>query len=358
MIATRRTFLAGFLAAAAPTAGWAALGGARFLSAARLADGSHALIGLDQRGREAFRVPLPGRGHAAAAHPTKTIAVAFARRPGAFALVIDCADGRVISRLDSPEGRHFYGHGAFSADGGLLFTTENDYDAGEGRIGVWDVRGGYLRIGEFASAGVGPHDVALAPDGETLVVANGGIQTHPDAGRAKLNIPVMRPNVAWIRAADGALVDIAEPEGALHLNSLRHFAFAPDGEAVIGAQWQGDVTTSPALIARARPGRDLVWIDGPQRLWLRMQGYVGSVAVAHDGAEGRIAATGPRGGLAVVADFDAVRETLDLADVCGAAAGTGDALFLTTGGGEVCDRRGAPIARHDLAFDNHLIAVG
>ena len=45
---------------------------------------------------------------------------------------------------------------------------------------------GTSRIGELASFGVGPHEVVLMPDGATLVVANGGIRTHPDRDRAKL----------------------------------------------------------------------------------------------------------------------------------------------------------------------------
>ena len=283
--------------------------------------------------------------------------MAFARRPGVFALVVDCAEGRELARLETPEGRHFYGHGAFSADGGILYTTENDYEVGEGRIGVWDVASGWRRIGEFASAGVGPHDMALAPDGETLIVANGGIQTHPATERMKLNIPTMRPNIAWIAAVDGTLRDRVEPEDALRLNSLRHFAAAPDGEVVIGAQWQGDIARSPSLIARARPGEALRWIDGPPSLWPRMQGYVGSVALESDGS---VAATGPRGGVALIADREAVRRTLDLADVCGAACAEGgsDRVLLTTGGGDVFDGTGARLARHALAFDNHLIAVG
>ena len=56
--------------------------------------------------------------------------MAFARRPGTFALVIDCAEGREVARLHTPEGRHFYGHGAFTPDGGLLFTTENAIEDG------------------------------------------------------------------------------------------------------------------------------------------------------------------------------------------------------------------------------------
>ena len=126
---TRRTFLRGAAGIGSiglvPAIGWAAAGGPDYLAAAGLPGGEYCLIGLTAAGGECFRLPLPDRGHAAAAHPERPEAVAFARRPGTFALVIDCAEGREVARLHSPEGRHFFGHGAFTPDGGLLFTTEN-----------------------------------------------------------------------------------------------------------------------------------------------------------------------------------------------------------------------------------------
>ena len=159
-MATRRRFLAGALAAGVmPVRGWATVGNPKFLSAAQRPDGRYALVGLRGDGTAAFEVDLPARGHAAAAHPERAEVVAFARRPGTFALVLDCVDGTVLARLSAPEGRHFYGHGAFTLDGRWLYTTENDFAAARGVIGVWDVTRGYRRVGEFASGGVGPHEI-------------------------------------------------------------------------------------------------------------------------------------------------------------------------------------------------------
>lgn len=209
-MATRRRFLAGLIATGAiPSPSWSDAGSPTHLAAARMPGGQYRLFGLGQTGGVVFSVPLPDRGHAAAAHPLRPEAVAFARRPGTFALIVDCATGTTTARLDSPEGRHFYGHGAFSRDGRLLFTPENDYEAGQGRIGVWDADAGYARLGEFSSGGIGPHDIALMPDADVFVVANGGIDTHPDSGRAKLNLPTMKPNLAYL-GPDGTLIETVE----------------------------------------------------------------------------------------------------------------------------------------------------
>jgi hypothetical protein len=197
-VTTRRGFLATLLAAGVvPRLGWAAVGNPSFLAAAREPDGSFALHGLDTHAASTFRVPLPARGHAGAGHPSRAEAVAFARRPGAFALVLDCARGDVLHRLTPPAGRQFNGHGVYSETGAVLFTSEQVSDTSDGVIGIWDVEAGYVRAGEMRTGGIGPHDLRLMPGGETLVVANGGIATGP-TDRRKLNLPTMRPNLTYL----------------------------------------------------------------------------------------------------------------------------------------------------------------
>ena len=138
----RRHFLAATAATVLAAPSWASLGSPAYLAAAAQPDNSTWLVGLGIDGAVRFAHPVPGRGHAAATHPHRAEAVAFARRPGTFALVLDCATGAVLARLAAPEGRHFYGHGAFTADGRILLTTENAYEDGDGRIGVWDAANG------------------------------------------------------------------------------------------------------------------------------------------------------------------------------------------------------------------------
>ncbi len=136
--------------------------------------------------------------------------------------MLDCVQGAQLARLEAPEARHFYGHGCFSADGALLFTTENDYDGRRGMIGVWDGADGFRRLGEFPSGGVGPHDIRRMPNGG-LVVANGGIETHPDTGRTRLNLPMMRPNLSYL-SEQGTILEQVEPPRDLSANSIRHLA--------------------------------------------------------------------------------------------------------------------------------------
>jgi len=352
---TRRNVLAGLLATGvSPVTGWADVGAPRFLAAGRAADGQHHLFGLSASGAPQFAIPLPSRGHAAAAHPTRCEAVAFARRPGLFAIVMECRNGDVIAKLHAPEGRHFYGHGVFSSDGRTLFTTENDFEGGQGRIGVWDAAHGYRRIGEFSSGGVGPHDLRLMPDGATLVVANGGIETHPDTGRAKLNLPFMQSNLSYL-TLDGAQIEQVSLGADHQLNSIRHLALRDDGQVAFAMQWQGDLTQDRPLLGLHRRGSDAALLGTGRE----MQGYAGSVSYFADGS--RVATSSPRGGRVQVFDTRTQQTVTSLAvpDACGLAQAR-SALMITTGTGAILsfatDTRVLQTS-DQVAWDNHLIAL-
>ncbi|MFS4436875.1 DUF1513 domain-containing protein [Paracoccaceae bacterium GXU_MW_L88] len=354
---TRRAFLATLFAASTlPALSWADAKSPAYLGAARDADGAFSLYGLTKDGADLFKIPLPDRGHAAVVHPKAPEAVAFARRPGTFALVINCATGRVAHRLEAPEGRHFYGHGSFIAGGDLLCTTENDYATGEGRIGLWARREGYRRFGEIASGGVGPHDL-LALEGDVLAVANGGLRTHPDQGRDKLNLDTMAPNLTYL-TADGKTLETVTLEPDLHQNSIRHLARGPQGQVAFAMQWQGDTATPVPLLGLHKRGAAPVLAEADLAEQIAMEGYAGSIAWSGDGQE--IAISSPRGGRVHVFDANGTFLTRHLrADICGlATANQGFVASDGTGGFWTLKDRLSPGSSHaKRAWDNHLIKV-
>lgn len=344
------------MAAALPRIGWAGAGDPAYLAAAKDSAGASWLHGLSAAGESLFQLPLPARGHAAAAHPMRPEAVAFARRPGTFALVIDCARGGIVARLAPPPGRQFNGHGVFSADGSRLYTSEVVADTSEGRLGLWDASQGYRRLAEISTFGIGPHDVRRLPDG-TLVIANGGIRTDP-LDRTKLNLGVMQPNLTYLEP-DGTLQDQIVLPADLHQNSIRHLALLPDGTVAFAMQWEGDPSEAVPLLGLHRRG-------DPVRLGMTrdedaraMKGYAGSIAADSAGTE--IALTSAKGGVVMI--FDAAghqRAILRRQDVSGvAAAATG--FVVTDGLGVVsaCDAAGLrPLSEGAMAWDNHLVAIG
>ncbi|MHC0052710.1 DUF1513 domain-containing protein [Actibacterium sp. D379-3] len=353
---TRRGFLASLLAAGSlPALSWADAGSPAYLAAAKEPDGSYALFGLTAQGQDVFRIPLPGRGHAAAAHPTRPEAVGFARRPGTYAVVIDCVTGQPITRLETPEGRHFMGHGEYLFEGDLLCTPENAFDIGEGRIGLWAARDGYKRIGEIPSGGLGPHDLKRLPGGNQLVVANGGILTK---GREMLNIDTMQPSLAYVDIKDGVL-ETVELAPELHHNSIRHLALGPGGLVAFAMQWHGDLYDPVPLLGLHRRGTAPQVLSAPLDEQMQMKGYAGSVAFT--GAGDAVAITSPRGGRMhrFTADGDYAGRWLR-ADICGLAPAPGGFLASDGQGGlHLLDAGGAtPLSVQPRAWDNHAIALG
>lgn len=357
-MATRRGFLTGLLAASvAPQATWADVGYPDFVTAGLEPNGQYILAGMTAAGQVVFRHPLPGRGHAASAHPHRPEVIAFARRPGRFADVLDCRTGAQITRLTPPEGHHFYGHGCFSQDGRQLFTTENDYENAQGIIGVWDSQT-YRRLGGFSSGGIGPHDILRHPDGY-LVVANGGIETHPDSGRAKLNLPTMDPRLTYV-GFDGARLEQISLPSDLHLNSIRHLALSPDGTVGFAMQWQGDLGELAPIVGRHRRGSTPTLLaDGDPRL-RNLNGYGGSIAFAPDGQT--VAVSSPRGSRVQIMETstgDMVKE-FEITDVCGLSTDA-NGWIATTGEGKIYSLsldHATQSATDTTAWDNHLIPIG
>lgn len=301
--------------------GSAPAGEGRVFAGCRMGADGRALLALfDLDGRELLTTDLPSRGHDCAVSPDGATIVAFARRPGTWAAVVDRATGRVRHGILAAPGRHFYGHGVFLDGGRLLAATENGFDeaGGEGRLGLYDAGDGYRRVGEIASAGVGPHDVARLAD-RRLAVANGGIRTHPDTGRDILNRDAMRPNLAILDQA-GTVIDRLDLDGDLHTASLRHLDVAPDGTVVFGCQWEGAPEEGPPLVGLRPRGGGLEWLPMPDDALVRLDNYVGSVAVDASGTI--VSATSPRGNTAAFWDLPGRRflGTARIPDVCGVAA--------------------------------------
>ncbi|MGB5832544.1 MAG: DUF1513 domain-containing protein, partial [Thiohalocapsa sp.] len=121
---------------------------AHYLSARAGADGDWFVSGFDVEGAVAFDLPIPGRGHAVTACPSRPEAVLVARRPGDFLAIIDLELGRLDRLVRAAPERHFCGHGVYARDGRLFYTSENDFARGRGAIGVRDALDGYRQVAE------------------------------------------------------------------------------------------------------------------------------------------------------------------------------------------------------------------
>jgi len=361
------------MAAGAATAIWPTLaqsaGHSLFAAARRGPDGRYSAAIFSPDGRDVTSVVLPGRGHDIAVCPVTRRCVAFARRPGNFAVVFSVDRGEPPVVFEAPEDRHFYGHGVFSPDGRLLYTTENDFEAARGVIGIYDATARFRRIGEFASHGVGPHDLAFLSSPNVLVIANGGLREHPDIGNGRrvLNLDAIETSLVYVDVTSGTRLEKhAVPAGGAL--SLRHLEVGQDDTVVLGAQIvkgvPGGNPLTEALIYRHRRQAPLVATSLPNEASAALSGYVSSVAVDSSGTVA--AATSSKAGAVVMIDI-ATGKLLGIAamtDVSGVARRSGSRDFLLTSGtGAIADApaaHGAVTALGATAFnwDNHAIFLG
>ena len=364
----RRQFLGlgAALAASAPGALRAraeSTASAHYIACSREGADGFSAVAFDPDGQIAQRVVLPARGHDIALRPGTSECVVFARRPGTFAVAFDAAGARPSQSFVTRPDRHFFGHGVFSADGRLLYSTENDFEGERGMISVRDVSNGYKQIGEFPSGGIGPHDIALLSGGVTLVVANGGIDTNPDSGRAPLNLDTMQPSLAYIDVRTGEIIEQHVLDASLHQLSIRHLAVASGDVVTFGCQNEGE--GAPALVGWHKRGAAPALFEAPDETYGAMKNYIGSVSADRSGSI--VSATSPRGGRALFFDV-AARKFLGeaiLSDVCGVAPNhLGAGFLLTSGLGDVTLRdplvpAAAPAShRFDgIAFDNHAVTL-
>lgn len=313
-------------------------------------DGRFGIAVLAEDGTVIDRTALPARSHGMAFSPATNHLVAFARRPGTFALVID-RSGRAEPRtIAAAQERHFFGHGCFSPDGRLLYASENDFDANRGVIGLYDARDGYRRIGEYSTYGIGTHDLSVSDDGRFLIAANGGIETHPDFGRTKLNLDHMEPSLALIDAATGALVERHALPEKLRQLSTRHIDLDDRGRIWFACQYEGPRNDLPPLIGHFGRGEDLAFIDLPAETTIGLANYVGAIAVNRH--EGLVGLTSPNGGRFVVLEAKTGRVVRDeaVADAAGIAAAP-HGFAVSSYDGQFAGRRA------DVAWDQHIAGL-
>lgn len=362
MAIDRRTLLLGsvlvlstqsrLLAGASSEAGDAAL-----VSACRTPDGRYAIVLLSLDGHVVREIALSDRGHDIALDRKRGKAVAFSRRPGAFAVSFSTKardDDPVV--FSAQDNRNFSGHGIFSTDGRLLYATENDIETGAGLLGIYDVAAGYRRIGEMATHGVDPHEVILLADGKTLVVANGGIEM---SGREKLNIETMQPSLVFLDAKTGERKAKHQLGQEINRLSIRHIAADANGQVWFGGQWEGALTSSPELVGRASLDKPLNLITTPAPMGTALKGYIGSVAVSGDGLV--LAAAAPRAGrtIFVSTQTGTVIAEAPLADGCGVANLDAHDFVLSSGHGDLVQEdpghaRKMAVKLAGTEFDNHL----
>ena len=319
-----------------------------------------------------FNTPLPARAHGVTVRKAHNEIVVFARRPNDFMLVLDAQTG--IIKQSIKNNKPLFGHGVFTPDGNTLFTTENDFENKQGIIGVRDASKQYKKIAEFSSGGIGPHELHLLSDGKTLVIANGGILTHPDTGRAKLNLETMTPALTYIDIFTGNVIDDYRLDKKHHQLSIRHLDVTQDDQVCFVMQYQGSRRHQVPLVGFHKGESQLLLAEIPKAVLPKMRNYCGSVSTDVSGKT--FAVSSPRGNLMTLWNHDGdFIDSYSLADGCGIAMGNkSNEFFFSNGGGDLhqyqldhlytkacksgglCFKDSLLVSDESHRWDNHLTA--
>ncbi len=221
------------------------------------------------------RREVPTRAHGIVGLPSGEL-LAVARRPGLW-LQRWRDDGRLLQEAWAEPGRQMNGHVIASADGRWLWSTEQRDEDGAGVVALRDPRTLAL-LDEWPTGGTDPHQLLAV--GETLYVANGGVPTRPETGRARQSLAGMDSSLVALDGRSGRRLGVWRLEDPRL--SLRHLAWhGPSGLLGIALQAEHD---DPAERAAAPV---LACFDGRQ---LRVPaappgagGYAGDIAATPEG---------------------------------------------------------------------------
>ena len=313
---------------------------------------------------QSARLAVGFRGHDVLPHALfAERALLIGRHPERELVEVDLIEGRIVRRITCAPEHELAGHACFSADGAVLFTTESNFERGEGRVVARDARD-YRVLDEWSSHGIGPHELLRMPDGRTLAVANGGLLTHPRSGDEVLNLDTMVSTLSFIDASSGELLD--EQRVDEQRASIRHLDVSDRGELSVALQMQrrGDDDQHQAPLAAIYDARrGLRVISEPAPLLWQCEDYMGSTRI---NSRSRVAGfTSPRGDIALFWDLDTLTPVGHhrLHDVCGLTVSLDEALFvLSSSSGQIrCldavtleERAEHRLELSDFAWDNHM----
>jgi len=241
------------------------------------------VIDLDDADFAFTSIPLSFFGHGVVPDPAHSELVTMFEKRGRGACEINLKQGAVTRTIETGLDRAFYGHGAYSADHSLLYSTETivtgDY---HGVIAVRDANT-HKYLAEFPSFGSSPHDCHLIDDGKVMVVTNGGGA-----------IDGIAPNVSYIDVNTEKLIDKLEFDAA-HINA-GHLAITDSGKlAVVSAQRSGLPEKALGGISIKQSDGVLHTLTEPAKLINRL--YDESLSVCIHEKNNIVATTTPAGNL-------------------------------------------------------------
>ncbi|MCB1743769.1 MAG: DUF1513 domain-containing protein [Gammaproteobacteria bacterium] len=235
-------------------------------------------------------IPTAFFGHGIVPHPTRPHLLSVFEKRGPGACEVDLRQGCVTRAISTAPDRQFYGHGAYSADGSLLYCTETEMSRERpGLIAVRDASTHEL-LGDFPSYGASPHDCRLIDGGRTMVITNGGGQRGD-----------VTPSVTFVDVQSQQLLEQLRFSRA-DINA-GHLDITTGGAlAVVSAQREGLPDKHPGGVTLKLSSGEFRTLSRPKAVVDRLLGETLSVCI-HEPTR-TVAATTPAGNLLSFWDLD------------------------------------------------------
>lgn len=316
-------------------------------------------------GERVFDFAVDVRCHDALALPDGS-ALFIGRRPAMKAYHVSSAG--ILSDVSAVHGRHFYGHAALDKDQRIWFT-ENQYETQQSILSCrHTLSDGLSQVPslDIHTATTGAHQLAFLSGGEVAAVCMGGIATHPDHPRKKLNIDTMQSSLQfWDVYQQHKVLEQFPPNPQLSIRHLDVTQTAEGKDTVIAAaQFQGPAyEVWPLLYRVADTGDQLQAFNAPDAVWQSMKRYVASVAT-----EGQYAViTCPKANSVHLFSLDTMNwlHSITIPDAGGVVAIGNDRFLITNGLGEIIcvkSKNSNLLLEHKVQlsntrWDNHVSSV-
>ncbi|HEX4879534.1 MAG TPA: DUF1513 domain-containing protein [Limnobacter sp.] len=228
-------------------------------------------------------VNMPTRPHGLMWLNAQTCVV-IARRPGDWLMRIHWPSGQ-HQRVWLQGEHHLNGHALLAHDAPWLYTSETDLATGQGMLVQRHAQSFEIQA-VWPTLGQDPHQMIALPAGvaglkrPSILVANGGIPSHPDMGRAKVNLQAMDSSLVALCPQRGEVLGqwtLTDPR-----LSLRHLALhLPSNTVGVAMQAQhSEQVQRDAAPLLALLNASGLHVAGQTN---RRQGYAGDVVATKGG---------------------------------------------------------------------------
>lgn len=207
-------------------------------------------------------------GHGLAFNPVKPERAVLFEKRGKGACEVDLRAGKVVREILTADNRQFYGHGAYSPDGKILYAaetiTEGEFN---GLIVMRDAKS-FKEIGEFPSYGPRPHDCQILKDSKTMIITNGGgLINEKEKG-----------SVTYVDIESQKLIKKISIDNRLF--NAGHVAVAENGDiAVVSAPREGSPAKRNGGVTIGGKDKELKTADGPSNILKKLVGETLSVCI-------------------------------------------------------------------------------